>query len=95
MGHYLLVTRNLISALRSLSARPGHEGPLRLWVDVICINQEDPEERGFQVMLMRDIYQKARQTVAYVDDMAPDIELAVNFINDLQHRFEQALKDRE
>ena len=30
-----------------------------LWIDQVCINQEDPDERTMQVLLMREIYKKA------------------------------------
>jgi hypothetical protein len=33
---------------------------------ILGINQEDIEERGFQVSLMRDLYSRAGQTVAYL-----------------------------
>jgi hypothetical protein len=30
-----------------------------LWVDAICINQKDTNERGHQVGIMRNVYSKA------------------------------------
>jgi hypothetical protein len=40
--------------------------PLLLWIDAICINQQDREERARQVMLMRDIYRQASRVVAWL-----------------------------
>jgi Heterokaryon incompatibility protein (HET) len=47
--------RNLywVRRLRTSSA------PRRVWVDAICINQDDVDERGAQVSIMREIYCKA------------------------------------
>lgn len=37
----------------------------RLWVDAICINQENVPERNTQVQLMGDIYESASQVLIY------------------------------
>ncbi|KAF0324640.1 hypothetical protein GQ607_008079 [Colletotrichum asianum] len=55
-GKRLKITKNLRTALQRVRL-PG--GTRRLWADSICINQEDPNERGHQVALMGDIYSKA------------------------------------
>jgi hypothetical protein len=52
----LPVTDNLFEALMAL--RHIH-GDLYLWVDAICINQNDPVEKATQVRNMLMIYQKA------------------------------------
>jgi hypothetical protein len=36
---------------------------ITLWVDDICINQEDLEKQNPQVRLMRYIYQRSSRTV--------------------------------
>jgi hypothetical protein len=46
------VTRNLESALRFCR----HVQYSVLWVDALCINQSDPEERSSQVRIMKEIY---------------------------------------
>ncbi|KAJ3572309.1 hypothetical protein NPX13_g5090 [Xylaria arbuscula] len=57
------VTRNLFEILRSLR----HPNTTRtIWIDAICINQSDFEEKGRQVRLMRDIYSNANRTVIYL-----------------------------
>ncbi|KAG4275997.1 hypothetical protein FPRO04_08116 [Fusarium proliferatum] len=40
------------------------QGPLRLWIDQLCINQQDLSERSHQVGFMREIYQSAERTLA-------------------------------
>lgn len=42
------------------------EGELGIWVDAICINQEDMEERAQQVMIMDKIYSKAARTIIWL-----------------------------
>ena len=37
-----------------------HFGEVTVWLDVLCINQKDVEERNRQVSLMSDIFQAAR-----------------------------------
>ncbi|KAF2973303.1 hypothetical protein GQX73_g318 [Xylaria multiplex] len=36
-----------------------------LWIDALCINQEDLQEKSEQVQLMRDIYHRASRVIAY------------------------------
>lgn len=54
---------NLLQALVDLR----EEGsPRLLWVDAICINQTDKEEKNTQVPLMKDIYTRAQRTICYL-----------------------------
>ncbi|KAF5662033.1 hypothetical protein FCIRC_11638 [Fusarium circinatum] len=43
---------------------PSRQSPLLLWIDQLCINQQDLNERSHQVGFMRDIYQHAERTLA-------------------------------
>jgi hypothetical protein len=74
----LSTTSNLYLALRQLrqtyNVRP-------LWVDAICINQDDQDERSSQVMLMRDIYERAEKTIVWLGEAAENSELAIDLIN--------------
>ncbi|KAI1360700.1 HET-domain-containing protein [Xylaria arbuscula] len=40
--------------------------PFLLWVDYICINQEDEAEKAWQVSMMRDIYRRADRVLAWM-----------------------------
>jgi hypothetical protein len=58
--------------------------PLRLWVDAVCINQVDLEERAQQVIFMKEIYSGARHVFSWLG--APDgkdIDLAIDTIRDV------------
>lgn len=50
------VTSNLLSALRHLR---DSEATRTFWVDALCINQDDQDERSRQVRIMGDIYRNA------------------------------------
>jgi Heterokaryon incompatibility protein (HET) len=50
------LTTSLYNALRRFRVP---ETEKRLWVDQICINQDDPDERSQQVQFMNAIYQNA------------------------------------
>jgi ankyrin repeat protein len=57
------VTANLSQALRDLRY-PDRDR--LLWVDAICINQEDLKERGHQVEHMASIYKRAEQVIVWL-----------------------------
>ena len=61
----LTITDNLANALRRLRR---HLKERKLGVDAICINQEDIEERGQQVMIMADIYRNAQMVLVWLGE---------------------------
>lgn len=63
--HSLGIPRSLYGALRQL--RQLIE-PRTIWVDAICMNQEDDREKSHQVQLMRRIYQGAARVVIWLGD---------------------------
>lgn len=71
-GHPFNVTTNLAVCLRQLATNPKYQG-IRLWVDAICINQQDVDERNAQVQRMGDIYSLANSVIAW---LGPDTELS-------------------
>ena len=62
-GKVLYVTQTLYEALRTL--RRATTSRL-LWIDQLCINQEDVTERNCQVRLMRLIYNRADLVIAWL-----------------------------
>ncbi|KAF5591038.1 heterokaryon incompatibility 6 OR allele [Fusarium pseudoanthophilum] len=62
-GHDFFVTDNLYGALHRL--REMGDCCL-IWIDQICINQNDLQERCQQVSIMRDIYSKAQLVNAWL-----------------------------
>jgi hypothetical protein len=49
-----------------------------VWIDQICINQNDIEERNHQVTKMRDVYQNAQRVVAWLGPLCDGGELAID-----------------
>ena len=75
-NHQFPVSPNLFDALIQLrQSRRIHQG-FKIWVDAICINQADTEERSEQVSRMRDIYESAWQVVIWLGREADNSELA-------------------
>jgi len=82
-GRQTPVTKNLEVALRALRERPGFEGGFKFWVDALCINQVDYEERERQVRRMHDIYGNAWTVIAWLGEEADESEKAVTLIKTL------------
>lgn len=51
------VTRNLAICLQKW--RRKDSGIAKLWIDVVCINQKDEQEKSLQVLQMKQIYENA------------------------------------
>jgi hypothetical protein len=65
----LWVTKNCELALRYLRETDSER---ILWVDAICINQKDVNERGHQVGIMRDVYSKAARVLIWLGEESKD-----------------------
>ncbi|KAL3297162.1 heterokaryon incompatibility protein [Colletotrichum asianum] len=63
--HVHFITFNLDRALRAIRRTTGS---IVIWVDSVCINQEDAVEKSHQVGLMHDIFGSATEVIAYVGD---------------------------
>ncbi|KAF2841182.1 HET-domain-containing protein [Patellaria atrata CBS 101060] len=62
-GHRIAVTWNLWHALQWLRRE---DQVLHIWVDALCINQSDIEEKEAQILLMRSLYGKAAETYVWI-----------------------------
>lgn len=76
----LPVTQNLAVALRNMRLL---DKPRVMWIDAICINQQDNAEKGPQVGKMGDIYSKASQVVVWLGPAQDDSHLAMEVMRDL------------
>ena len=82
-GQVFPVGLNLTFALGDLRLA---DRPRRLWIDAICINQDNHEERSSQVLLMRQIYRYASRVVIWLGIDTPENLSALNllrFVNEM------------
>jgi len=64
---HLRVTTSLLEVLRRLATLPsGPAGRASYWIDGVCINQEDLEERSDQVQKMANIYRRAARVHVFL-----------------------------
>lgn len=61
----LYVTKNLHAALLRLRDRSFER---IIWADAICINQDDIEERNYQVQAMAKIYARASRVIVWLEE---------------------------
>ncbi|KAI9768037.1 MAG: hypothetical protein M1839_004300 [Geoglossum umbratile] len=81
-GSHILVTENVETLLTHILT---HDEDL-IWLDAICINQEDTKEKGLQVQVMKDIYKSARRVSVWLG--VPILEqeeyrILINFAREL------------
>jgi len=79
-GRRLLISTNLRDALRRIRRR---WLPVKLWVDAVCINQEDDEERGSQIMLMPRIYHQSKPVLLWIGESDEDTHEAFKMVRRL------------
>jgi hypothetical protein len=74
------VPKNLEVMLQRLRALPDSKVGMRFWIDALCINQGDIEEKNNQVRLMQEIYLSAFAVIVWLGDTAEGSDDAVEFI---------------
>ncbi|RMJ06672.1 hypothetical protein CDV36_013732 [Fusarium kuroshium] len=70
---HINVTANLKVALQYLR-RPSE--PRVLWIDAVCINQNDNQEKLLQIQRMGRIFSSAASVVAWLGESRPDVDQA-------------------
>ncbi|KAE8134931.1 heterokaryon incompatibility protein-domain-containing protein [Aspergillus pseudotamarii] len=79
-NHIFYVTPNLHAALVNLR---NHHFDRVLWVDAICINQDDIAEKSKQIPLMRKIYAQADRVIIWLGEAFEDGDTALEYIRSL------------
>ena len=74
-GGAVAITQNLDDALRSLRLPTQAR---RLWVDAVCIDQQNLDERNRQVRYMRLIYSRATRVIVWLGLKVPGLEKAMD-----------------
>ncbi|QIW97251.1 hypothetical protein AMS68_002769 [Peltaster fructicola] len=70
------------SAWEALTTHGSFWRPMTVWIDQICINQNDDIEKGQQVAMMFDIYSNADRVVAHLGT-SPFAKVAVGMLSEL------------
>lgn len=89
-GTDMLVTKNLEEILRRLAANNEFRANYKIWIDAICINQNDESERASQVQKMREIYSSAWTVIAWLGEggertPVPDAFIFLRLLASLDH----------
>lgn len=71
----LSVGENCHAALRRLRKPTADRS---IWIDAVCINQQDLTERSMQVRMMNEIYTRAIGIVVMLSDQVPDCRLLLD-----------------
>ena len=81
-GMQVQIRKNLWQALYHLRSE---EHELTLWIDALCINQNDLQERGSQVSRMSAIYGIAKEVIVWLGPADEDSKLGIDFIQQNFH----------
>ena len=84
-GKPVSITQSLAEALLHLRSDTDER---TLWIDQLCINQDDAAERSQQVTMMGDIYSLARQVLVWLgpsDDETGTVWTLLQKVSELQH----------
>ena len=106
-GCVFKATTNLVAALRSLRSNwkkfstPGPAlgicqqivGPF--WIDAICIDQGNHEERSQQVQFMRRIYATATLVVAWLGEAQPEYLAGMEALNQIHDAHNPQVRDQD
>lgn len=49
-----------------------------LWIDGLCINQENDEEKAIQVPLMKDVYSLCCECLVWLGESTPGVEVVID-----------------
>ena len=77
-NYRLLITRNLALALQALQL---DDEPFVLWIDALCINQDDLTEKSEQVLKMKEIYASASLVIVWLGAATPATDVAMDMFN--------------
>jgi hypothetical protein len=88
-GHKHWVVPNLFDALQRLRDQDDVAGRF-IWIDALCIDQDEEEEKASQVNLMGEIYKKASKTLIWLGEHEHASRLAMDLLNSVT---EENLRD--
>lgn len=71
-GNLLTVTENPRDALGQLATSGNIDKSV--WIDAVCIDQSNSDEKGIQVALISEIYSRASQAIVWLCSDTSDLE---------------------
>ncbi|KAH8797362.1 heterokaryon incompatibility protein-domain-containing protein [Xylogone sp. PMI_703] len=84
-GLPVLVTKNLYDAIMALRLS---DESLVIWIDSVCIDQRNNEEKSWQVELMADIYRQAKQVSAWLGPRDSDSDIVMDYLDSFGRKAE-------
>lgn len=89
-GHSLEVTENCAAALYELRREAMANSKRQIiWIDAICINQDNLKERSHQVMLMREIYRNCHKLIIWLGSESDGSADAVRTLKEVANAKEE------
>lgn len=88
-GAFLHVPQNLFDMLNNLRSTTSTSEDTFLWIDFICIDQENTSERNHQVQQMKTIYTSAAQVIFYLGQSTPETDFLLESLSMLYERRSQ------
>jgi chaperonin cofactor prefoldin len=85
-NRYLHVTESLEVALQHLRDQ---KDTLTLWIDAICINQQDTDEKNQQVQQMADIYRNASQVIVWLGPAANESVKVIEYLKLVAREYQE------
>ncbi|KAH8900484.1 HET-domain-containing protein [Thozetella sp. PMI_491] len=77
------VTKNCYTAMQKLRLL---DKPRDVWIDAICIDQENDLERSYQVSLMSRIFTQAQNVIVYTGEGSPQTDQLFDWVNGLREQ---------
>lgn len=72
-----------------------HSSPRYIWIDTLCIDQTNPEERSKQVLLMRQIYAQAEGLLVWLGDEDEWSNIAISSISAFANKYKEGMEMEE
>ena len=82
-GQIINIAKNLNSALRHLRRENASRG---LWVDALCIKQDEIADKNCFIPIMHKIYSTAEGTIVWLGEASTDSDDAISILEDAASR---------
>jgi hypothetical protein len=94
-GRLIRVHHNLYTALPHLALRGTAQSRRPIWIDAICINQSDEQEKTEQIVHMNKIYQRAETVWVWLGlaDEQDKVPEAITLLNYIAHAGNKTQED--